>query len=84
MVGDCKYSLQKVTDRAYEANEEMQREYIERLLGHVVNLDQLVFVDESQKNIAECERRRTCSVYTVAESGLTEHDMAQVCGQMRS
>ena len=44
----------------------------------------VLFVDDSQKNIAECERRRTCATFTVAESGLTENDMGAVCGQMRS
>ena len=43
----------------------------------------VLFVDDSQKNIGECDRRRTCATFTVAESGLTERDMAQVCAALR-
>ena len=67
----------------------IERDYVKAaLIEHLMArrgwaFGDVLFVDDSQKNIGECDRRRTCATFTVAESGLTERDMAQVCAALR-
>ena len=67
----------------------IERDYVKAsLIEHLMArrgwaFDDVLFVDDSQKNVGECDRRRTCATFTVAESGLTERDMAQVCAALR-
>ena len=67
----------------------IERDYVKAsLIEHLMArrgwaFGDVLFVDDSQKNVGECDRRRTCATFTVAESGLTERDMAQVCAALR-
>ena len=50
MKNELEYSLQVATDRSYSASEEEQREYQAALAARLINPDQLIFIDESQKD----------------------------------
>ena len=50
LIGDCKYSLQKVTEKTCHADKELQQQHVEELLLYCTHPNQLVYLDESQKD----------------------------------
>ena len=58
LIGDCEYSLQKVADKTYHADKELQRQHEEELLLYCTHPNQLVYLDESQKDRNSSRRRR--------------------------
>ena len=61
MKNELEYSLQVATDRSYSSSEEEQREYQAALAARLINPDQLIFIDESQKDRNSSRRRRSWS-----------------------
>ena len=51
------YSLQVATDKSFVANEEDQRQYQQALEDHVINVNQLIYIDESEKDRNSSRRR---------------------------
>lgn len=66
----------------------MERDFVKApLIEHLMirrgwAFDDVLFVDDSQKNIAECDRRRSCATFPVADSGLTEREMGELCARL--
>ena len=58
---DCNYSLQVASDRSYAADEEERSEFLQALADRVINPNQLIFLDESQKDRNSSRRRRCWS-----------------------
>ena len=54
---DCNYSLQVASDRSYAADEEERSEFLQALADRVINPNQLIFLDESQKDRNSSRRR---------------------------
>ena len=46
----CKYSLQVASDRSYAADKEERLEFLQALADQVINPNELMFLDESQKD----------------------------------
>jgi len=58
---DCNYSLQVASDRSYAADKEERLEFLQALADRVINPNQLIFLDESQKDRNSSRRRRCWS-----------------------
>ena len=58
---DCNYSLQVASDRSYAADKEERSEFLQALADRVINPNQLIFLDESQKDRNSSRRRRCWS-----------------------
>ena len=52
------YSLQVVTKQAIERDEQLRDEYLDAVEAQVKYLDQLVYLDETQKGRNDSRRRR--------------------------
>ena len=58
---ELKYSLQVATDKSFVANEEEQQEYQKALEERILRPNQLLYIDESQKDRNSSRRRRSWS-----------------------
>ena len=61
LVSDCGYSLQVTTDRAYQASEEERGKYLSCLEEILLDPNQLIYIDESNKDVKSSCRRRMWS-----------------------
>ena len=56
-----RYSLQVATDKSFVANQEEQEEYQKALEDRIIRPNQLIYIDESQKDRNSSRRRRSWS-----------------------
>ena len=58
---ELRYSLQVATDKSFVVNEEEQQEYQKALEERILRPNQLIYIDESQKDRNSSRRRRSWS-----------------------
>ena len=58
---ELRYSLQVATDKSFVANQEEQEEYQKALEERIIRPNQLIYIDESQKDRNSSRRRRAWS-----------------------